>query len=486
MFTRHSNPPSTPSSRGRNSNQPATTPGGFSTPSRSTAIPLRGLFVNGTWHCNCEPRRQADHFQTKNGGRNHGRWFYTCPKPQGKRCNFFLWQDEAEIRERDMAKVLNGPGTGVASGGGSTNRTPSRPLAQASIDGRTGLLTPKTGTRKRVRDYEQSYGYGLTSVSELGSPSKKSRLEDVVVKEEEEGVDDAAADDSFGWDEDIEGSVEQLASRADSQQEQQQQQQKQGQGEGIFRPSTPRKSPGWFRDGRGLFVSEDEDESFRGNGEDGSPHGRQDTDPTGMDDPFVPTPSSRVFRQSPSPSRSLSRFSTPRTKGSTFTYGQRTATTSSRTTVGDPFDRPPPQTPTPIRFNSSPILRRDNQQEPPGTAPPILSSTTTITSTATPGSTGTIVSNTLALLSKHNIHMPPAAKKELVGLLNSEYLRTQAIIKEKDAGHAAMRDRDAQIQALRGRITLLEAEREGFRLGRLSRDWTKFDGLEWVEEREER
>ncbi|EGE78402.1 hypothetical protein BDDG_01339 [Blastomyces dermatitidis ATCC 18188] len=470
MFSRHNNnPPSTPSSRERNSIQPATTPRGFSTPSRSTAIPLRGLFANGTWHCNCEPRRQADHFETKNGGRNHGRWFYTCPKPQGKRCNFFLWEDEAEIRERDMAKVLKGAGTGAA-GGRSTNRTPSRPLAQASIDARTGLLTPNTGTRKRARDYEQGYGYGLTSVSEMGSPSKKSRMEDVVVKREEERKDDDTDDDSFGWDEDIEGSVvEQLAPREDSHLEQQRQ--KQGKGQGIFQPGTRRKSPGWFRDGRGLFVSEDEDEGVRDDGEDGSPHGQRDTDPAGLDGPFFPTPSSRVFRPYHSPSASLSRFSTPQTTRSTLTYGQDTATTSSRTTVVDPFDLDPPQTPTPIRFNSFPLLRRDNQQEPHGTAPPIISSTTTTTSTTSPQKTGTIVSNTLALLSKHNIHMPPAAKRELVGLLNAEYLHTQSIIKGRDATSAAVRNRDVQIQALRGRIELLEAEREGFRLGRRSRDF---------------
>ncbi|OJD20606.1 hypothetical protein ACJ73_08058 [Blastomyces percursus] len=481
MFS-HNNPPSTPSSRYRNNNQPATTPRGFSTPSRSTVVPLRGLFVNGTWHCNCEPRRQADHFETKNGGRNHGRWFYTCPKPQGKRCSFFLWEEEAEVRERDMAKVLKGEEAGTP-GGSSANRTPSRPLAQASIDARTGLLTPKTGTRKRARDYEQGYGYGPTSVSETGSPCKKNRMEHVVIKREQERKDDITDDDSFGWDEDIEGRVvEQLASRKDSQQ---QQQQKQGKARGIFQDSTRRKSPGCFRDGRGLFVSEDDDGGIRGDGEDGGPHGQRDTDPAGLGDPFLPAPSSRAFRPYQSPSTSLSRLSTPHTTRSTLTYGQDTATSSSRTTVVDPFDLDPPQTPTPIRFNSPPLLSRDNRQEPSGTTPPIISSTITSTSTTSRQKTGTIVSNTLAFLSKHNIHMPPAAKRELVGLLNAEYLHTQSIIKGRDAMSTALRNRDAQIQALRGRIELLEAEREGFRLGRLSKDSVKFDVLEGAEEREE-
>ncbi len=34
----------------------------------------RGLFLDGVWHCDCEPRLPADKFQTKNGGKNHGRW----------------------------------------------------------------------------------------------------------------------------------------------------------------------------------------------------------------------------------------------------------------------------------------------------------------------------------------------------------------------------------------------------------------------------
>ena len=37
-------------------------------------VPLRGLFADGVWQCNCDPRVPADHFQTKNGGKNHGRW----------------------------------------------------------------------------------------------------------------------------------------------------------------------------------------------------------------------------------------------------------------------------------------------------------------------------------------------------------------------------------------------------------------------------
>ncbi|KAI9795505.1 MAG: hypothetical protein M1825_001455, partial [Sarcosagium campestre] len=68
------------------------------TNSASRSLP-KGLFEDGIWKCNCDPRQPADHFQTRNGGKNHGRWFYTCQKPQPKRCNFFLWDDDAKPRE---------------------------------------------------------------------------------------------------------------------------------------------------------------------------------------------------------------------------------------------------------------------------------------------------------------------------------------------------------------------------------------------------
>ncbi|MCJ1306793.1 hypothetical protein MMC25_000436 [Agyrium rufum] len=69
-------------------------------------VPLKGLFADGVWKCNCEPRLPAERFKTNNGGKNHGRWFYTCQKPQHQRCNFFLWDDEAKSREA-MAVLHN-------------------------------------------------------------------------------------------------------------------------------------------------------------------------------------------------------------------------------------------------------------------------------------------------------------------------------------------------------------------------------------------
>lgn len=59
----------------------------------------RGLFASGLWHCDCTPRLPAEHFKVRKDGKNHGRWFYTCQKPQHERCGFFLWDEDAKPRE---------------------------------------------------------------------------------------------------------------------------------------------------------------------------------------------------------------------------------------------------------------------------------------------------------------------------------------------------------------------------------------------------
>jgi hypothetical protein len=116
----------------------------------------RGAFINGLWHCDCEPRVPADKFQTKNGGKNHGRWckypwpfqvpsdalttiaVYTCQKPQPKRCAFFLWQDDAKVRE-ESAVLSNS-----RSEPGQTPNTPRKPISNAQAP-----LTPQSKGRQR-------------------------------------------------------------------------------------------------------------------------------------------------------------------------------------------------------------------------------------------------------------------------------------------------------------------------------------------------
>jgi len=77
--------------------------GGSRGGSRSTAP--RGVFADGTWHCDCTPRLPAEHFKVKKEGKNQGRWFYTCQNQEPQRCGFFLWDEDAKLREEGA--VLN-------------------------------------------------------------------------------------------------------------------------------------------------------------------------------------------------------------------------------------------------------------------------------------------------------------------------------------------------------------------------------------------
>merc|ERR1711915_155335 len=79
-----------------------------------------GVFADGIWQCNCTPRLPAEHFKVKKEGKNQGRWFYTCQQQQEKRCDFFLWDEDAKPREE--AAVLSGKRTepGAVNSGGQT------------------------------------------------------------------------------------------------------------------------------------------------------------------------------------------------------------------------------------------------------------------------------------------------------------------------------------------------------------------------------
>jgi hypothetical protein len=65
----------------------------------------KGVFADGIWHCDCKPRLPAEHFKVKKESKNKGRWFYTCQNQAEKSCGFFLWDEDAKLREESA--VLN-------------------------------------------------------------------------------------------------------------------------------------------------------------------------------------------------------------------------------------------------------------------------------------------------------------------------------------------------------------------------------------------
>lgn len=143
----------------------------------TTKVPLKkGLFSDGIWQCNCDPRLPAQHFQTKNGGKNHGRWFYTCQKAQPKRCDFFLWDDEAKARE--AAAVLNNSRTEPTK----SPQTPSKSSPYAPItpqtssrfkDGSSEMITPYTPSKTYSGPSSPARGTGTQATTTQGSNSEE-------------------------------------------------------------------------------------------------------------------------------------------------------------------------------------------------------------------------------------------------------------------------------------------------------------------------
>ncbi|KAF3046533.1 hypothetical protein E8E12_010648 [Didymella heteroderae] len=122
--------------------------------------PQRGLFVEGVWHCDCNPRQPANHFEVKKQGPNKGKWFRTCQKQQDDktRCKFFLWDSDAHPRE---AAAL---ASNTRSEPSHTNpKTPSKRAISPPPPYTTGLVTGEP-SRKRSRivtiDSDDEYGLG--------------------------------------------------------------------------------------------------------------------------------------------------------------------------------------------------------------------------------------------------------------------------------------------------------------------------------------
>ncbi|KAM0332439.1 hypothetical protein ACHAQA_002720 [Verticillium albo-atrum] len=108
------------------------------TPSSSRKQRLNGLYANGLWYCNCEPRCEAKQFPVKKKGPNKGKLFWTC---MTRSCEFFLWDEDAISRAM-----------------GVTVSTVEEPLEQTGPEGpllRTSLPKPPSPLLKNSKQPEQ-------------------------------------------------------------------------------------------------------------------------------------------------------------------------------------------------------------------------------------------------------------------------------------------------------------------------------------------
>ncbi|AEO70071.1 uncharacterized protein THITE_2120979 [Thermothielavioides terrestris NRRL 8126] len=89
----------------------ASTPASSKQPHRRQTT--KGTFEGQWWYCDCNPPLQAAFLQVKKPGRNKGRWFYTCAKPQDSQCSFFLFEDEANAIKKKALQEKSGFNSGA-------------------------------------------------------------------------------------------------------------------------------------------------------------------------------------------------------------------------------------------------------------------------------------------------------------------------------------------------------------------------------------
>ncbi|KAK4078713.1 transcriptional regulator family: Zinc finger, GRF-type [Trichoderma aggressivum f. europaeum] len=69
---------------------------------------LKGLWQRNEWWCNCDPRAKAVPRAVTADTPNLGKWFWACPLRGPDGCGFFLWFEEAKLREISLFSDRSG------------------------------------------------------------------------------------------------------------------------------------------------------------------------------------------------------------------------------------------------------------------------------------------------------------------------------------------------------------------------------------------
>ncbi|KAF6840763.1 px domain-containing protein [Colletotrichum musicola] len=146
--------------------------GGWTTPSSQTRR-LDGLYLEGNWYCNCEPRAQAAYRRVSKKGPNNGKYFYTC---ETRKCNFFLWGEDAANRAEGVTLTLP-PMPDDKEAVAAAEKTPSAPRVAASLP----TPTQTTPRQRSMGDYittqfrENAGTGGSSTVVGQGSTSRQQQ-----------------------------------------------------------------------------------------------------------------------------------------------------------------------------------------------------------------------------------------------------------------------------------------------------------------------
>ncbi|KAJ6028014.1 hypothetical protein N7540_003590 [Penicillium herquei] len=335
----------------------------MSSPSKRTPISprnaarLNGLFKENEWYCNCPTRERAVRFQVKKEGPNRGRWFYTCQKPQHKRCGFFLWQEDANPREKEILMANS------HSEIDPRTQTPSKSLNERSH----GLLTPQS--ERRIIDISPNK-YTQKPASTPLSAKARMMAEDT---------------DEFSWDLDTEDESEITEVLSSSQRADQSFISQPNFHAGTSSPNIVPRTPKTTSPGKRKRLEDFEDSSF--------------------------TSSSSLLR-TPSSSHSVS-------------FSSRIPPSSAELCM----------TPTPTKYRD--VLSSESRSNESSFAKDLM-----------------------AILEKHEVIIPNAARDELVARANVEDSKYKGAVRARDMLRGTVKKKDQEIQKLKEKNTNLKAQSE--------------------------
>ncbi|KAF2636679.1 hypothetical protein P280DRAFT_409126 [Massarina eburnea CBS 473.64] len=157
--------------------------GNYGKPKREPA--LKGSFINGTWYCECKPALPALHMKTTKGP-NEGKWYRSCQKKiktDKSRCRFFIWDTEADEREKKALQSNSRTEPGRANPVTPSRPTPQRPASKVQA----GPSIPNQKRSRAIFETDDEDEFGDVDVDfeeqldqarvEAETPSKKARVE---------------------------------------------------------------------------------------------------------------------------------------------------------------------------------------------------------------------------------------------------------------------------------------------------------------------
>ncbi|RFN47537.1 DNA topoisomerase 3-alpha [Fusarium flagelliforme] len=115
----------------------------------------KGRYSDNHWWCNCEPRQQATLREVRKTGPNNGKLFWKCND-----CNFFLWREEAIVRENGLK----------ASRKGDESKSEPPTMTQQSLVAYGYQVTPS----RRQSDQDSAESTESGEESEPDTPMPKS------------------------------------------------------------------------------------------------------------------------------------------------------------------------------------------------------------------------------------------------------------------------------------------------------------------------